>query len=70
MSLGIDPRVDFACKLMLGSPEHPAVTIHFLNSMLGLQVPVVEVEILNPLVGKDRSEEKGRLRATAPSPSR
>ena len=58
MSLGIDPRVDFACKLMLGSPEHPAVTIHFLNSMLALQVPVVEVEILNPLVGKERSEEK------------
>lgn len=58
MPLGIDPRVDFACKLMLGSPEHSAVTIHFLNSMLAPRVPVVEVEILNPLVGKDRSEDK------------
>ena len=58
MPLGIDPRVDFACKLMLGSPDHPAVTIHFLNSMLRPKVPVVEVEILNPLVGKDRSEDK------------
>ncbi len=58
MSVGIDPRVDFACKLMLGSPEHPAVTIHFLNSMMRPSVPLVEVEILNPLVGKDRSEDK------------
>ncbi len=58
MSLGIDPRVDFACKLMLGSPEHPAVTIHFLNAMMRPIVPLVEVEILNPLVGKDRSEDK------------
>lgn len=58
MALGIDPRVDFACKLMLGSPEHPRVTIHFLNSMLRLDVPIVSVEILNPLMGKDRSEDK------------
>lgn len=54
----IDPQVDFACKMMLGSPEHPSVTIHFLNSMVPLQVPVVEVEILNPIVGKERTEEK------------
>lgn len=54
----IDPQVDFACKMMLGSPEHPSVTIHFLNSLLSLQVPVVEVEILNPIVGKERAEEK------------
>lgn len=58
MPLGIDPRVDFACKLMLGSPTHTAVTIHFLNSMLRPLVPIVSVEILNPLVGKDRSEDK------------
>lgn len=58
MTLRIDPRVDFATKLMLGSPDHPAVTIHFLNSMLRPAVPIVEVKILNPLVGKDRSEDK------------
>lgn len=58
MPLGIDPRVDFACKLMLGSPQHTAVTVHFLNSMLRPLVPIVSVEILNPLVGKDRSEDK------------
>ncbi len=58
MSLRIDPRVDYASKRMLGSPEHPAVTIHFINSMLRMSHPVVAVTILNPLVGKDRSEDK------------
>ena len=58
MPLGIDPKVDFAFKLMLGSPEHPSVTIHFLNSVLRLEAPIVSVIILNPLVGKDRSEDK------------
>ena len=58
MPLGIDPQVDFAFKLMLGSPEHPAVTIHFLNAVLSLPSPVTQVEILNPIQGKDRSEDK------------
>ncbi len=58
MPLGIDPRVDYASKKMLGSPEHPDVTIHFLNSMLKPLQPVVAVSILNPLVGKDRLEDK------------
>jgi predicted transposase/invertase (TIGR01784 family) len=58
MPLRIDPRVDYVSKRMLGSPEHPTVTIHFLNSMLKLAYPVVAVIILNPLVGKDRSEDK------------
>jgi predicted transposase/invertase (TIGR01784 family) len=59
MPLGIDPKVDFAFKLMLGSPEHPAVTIHFLNAILQLKSPVTEVQILNPIhEKKDRSEDK------------
>lgn len=58
MPLGIDPKVDFAFKLMLGNPDHPAVTIHFLNAILKPSVPVAEVTILNPIQGKDRSEEK------------
>lgn len=48
MPLGIDPKVDFAFKVMLGSPEHPAVTIHFLNAILRLESPVTDVTILNP----------------------
>ncbi len=58
MPLRIDPRVDFASKKMLGSPEHPAVTIHFLNSILKPKDPVVDVTILNPLIGRDRTEDK------------
>jgi predicted transposase/invertase (TIGR01784 family) len=58
MRIRIDPRVDFAFKLMLGSPLHTAVTVHFLNALLRPRVPIVSVEILNPLVGKDRSEDK------------
>ncbi|QDU29882.1 PD-(D/E)XK nuclease family transposase [Anatilimnocola aggregata] len=52
MPPGIDPKVDFAFKRMLGSPEHPAVTIHFLNSVLQLTDPVTDVEILNPIQDK------------------
>lgn len=51
MSLGIDPRVDFACKRMLGSPDHPAITIHFLNAMMRPAEPLVEVEILKGIQG-------------------
>ncbi|MEZ6134185.1 MAG: Rpn family recombination-promoting nuclease/putative transposase [Pirellulaceae bacterium] len=59
MPLGIDPKVDFAFKLMLGSPEHPAVTIHFLNAILRLDVPVTDVTILNPIhEKKDRPDDK------------
>lgn len=43
MTIGIDPRVDFACKLLLGSPDHPAITIHFLNAVLGSQPKIAEV---------------------------
>ncbi len=58
MPLRVDPRVDFASKKMLGSPEHPAVTIHFLNAILKPQQPIVDVTILNPLIGKERPEDK------------
>ncbi|MEZ6060756.1 MAG: Rpn family recombination-promoting nuclease/putative transposase [Planctomycetaceae bacterium] len=58
MALGIDPTVDFAFKLLLGSPEHPRVTIHFLNAVLDFSEPVTEVEFLNPILGRERSEDK------------
>jgi predicted transposase/invertase (TIGR01784 family) len=58
MPLGIDPKVDFAFKLVFGSPDHTRVTIHFLNAVLNLPQPITEVEILNPIQGQDRSEDK------------
>lgn len=48
MAKRIDPKVDFACKRVLGSPEHPAITLHFLNAMLGGNPSIADVEILNP----------------------
>lgn len=58
MPLGIDPKVDFAFKLVFGSPDHTRITVHFLNAVLNLPRPITWVEILNPIQGKDRSEDK------------
>ena len=58
MAIGISPTVDFAFKLMLGSPEHSGVTIHFLNAILTDQPKISYVEILNPFLGKDRDDDK------------
>jgi len=58
MPIGIDPKVDFAFKRVFGSPDHTAITIHFLNAVLELPQPIASVEILNPIQGKDYAEEK------------
>ncbi len=58
MAIGISPLVDFAFKLMLGSPEHTGVTIHFLNSILVEQPRITHVEILNPFLEKDYDDDK------------
>jgi predicted transposase/invertase (TIGR01784 family) len=58
MAIGISPTVDFAFKLLLGSPEHTSVTIHFLNAVLSDQPRITHVEILNPFLGKKTDEDK------------
>ena len=58
MAIGIDPTVDFAFKRLLGSPEHPAITLHFLNAVLGGDPVITEVEILNPIMDKEESADK------------
>ena len=58
MAIGIDPTVDFACKMLLGSPDHPAITLHFLNAVLGGTPRITEVQILNPIVGKEYEADK------------
>ena len=58
MAIGISPLVDFAFKLMLGSPQHTGVTIHFLNSILIDQPAITHVEILNPFLDKDCEDDK------------
>ena len=58
MAIGIDPTVDFAFKKMLGSPEHPAVTIHFLNSVLDGSPRITNVDILNPILEPEADDDK------------
>lgn len=59
MAIGIDPKVDFAFKQVVGSPKRPAITLHFLNSVLGEELQITEVDILNPI--QDKDSEIGKL---------
>lgn len=58
MVIGISPLVDFAFKLMLGSPLHTGVTIHFLNSILTGQPRITRVVIKNPILDKQDKDDK------------
>lgn len=58
MAIGISPLVDFAFKLVLGNPDYPQVTIHFLNAILQCQPRINEVTILNPYLGKESLDDK------------
>ena len=61
MKIGINPTVDFACKRLLGSPNHPAITLHFLNAVLRLPTPIRDVQILNPTIEKEFQSDKWAL---------
>jgi len=56
--IGIDPLVDFAFKLLLGSPEHARVTVHFLNAILGPSPRIKRVFFKNPIQGKGYDDDK------------
>jgi len=43
---------------LLGNPEYPDITIHFLNAILRLPDPIVSVEIVNPIVWKEFEADK------------
>ena len=58
MAIGISPTVDFAFKLVFGSPDHTRITIHFLNSILDLPSPITSVTIQNPFLEKDDEDDK------------
>ena len=50
MRHSIDPKIDCVFKALLGAEDNRALLIHFLNALLGaeLPAPVTAVEILNP----------------------
>ncbi|MEM8912843.1 MAG: Rpn family recombination-promoting nuclease/putative transposase [Planctomycetota bacterium] len=57
-AVGIDPTVDYAFKKMLGNPQYPEITLHFLNALLDPASPIREVEIIDPILGKEFEEDK------------
>ena len=59
MAIGIDPTVDYPFKRLFGSAEHPAITIHFLNAVLGPVPRIEQVTILDPI--SNRMTEDGKL---------
>ena len=58
MIIDICPTVDLAFKLMLGSPDHTAITVHFLNSVLTGVPRIRQATILNPFLGKETEDDK------------
>lgn len=56
--IGIKATVDFAFKVTFGNLDHPAVTIHFLNSILGGKSRIDQVKFLNPTIARKLREDK------------
>jgi predicted transposase/invertase (TIGR01784 family) len=56
--IGVSPMVNFVFKLLLGSPEQAAVTIHFLRAILGERFQIRSVEFQNPDLGKTYDDDK------------
>ncbi|MBF0352641.1 MAG: Rpn family recombination-promoting nuclease/putative transposase [SAR324 cluster bacterium] len=54
----INPLIDCVFKAILGDPEHKGILLHFLNSILKLENPILEVEILNPYNAKEFLSDK------------
>jgi predicted transposase/invertase (TIGR01784 family) len=56
----IDPKIDCVFKALLGAEANRALLIHFLNAMLGsdLPAPVSQVEILNPYNEREFLDDK------------
>ena len=44
----IDPRSDIAFKKIFGSSNHPEVLLSFLNAVLDLKSPIVDITFVNP----------------------
>jgi predicted transposase/invertase (TIGR01784 family) len=60
MRHAIDPKIDCVFKALLGSEANRDLLVHFLNAMLGdeLPVPVVDVVILNPYNEREFLDDK------------
>jgi predicted transposase/invertase (TIGR01784 family) len=60
MVLGIDPKVDFAFKWLLGREDHTSILINLLHSILqpSPEQQITELQVLNPFTDKIELNEK------------
>jgi predicted transposase/invertase (TIGR01784 family) len=60
MVLGIDPKVDYAFKWLLGREDHTPILINLLHSILkpGPGEEITELQILNPFTDKMEPDDK------------
>jgi predicted transposase/invertase (TIGR01784 family) len=58
--VGIDPKVDYAFKRLLGRPENISLLIHLLQAVLQLPAghQIVSLDLLNPFNEKDFETDK------------
>ena len=54
----INPRVDFAFKILFGSEENTDILLPFVNSVLSLSEPLVDLTLLNPYNHKTHATDK------------
>ncbi|MCB9742264.1 MAG: Rpn family recombination-promoting nuclease/putative transposase [Alphaproteobacteria bacterium] len=54
----VDPRVDYAFKKLLGSPENTDLLLDFLNSVLKLDAPITSVVVRNPFNEREFEQDK------------
>ena len=62
----IDPTIDCVFKALLGSEDNRGLLIHFLNAILGPELPrpITGVEILNPYNEREFFSDKLSIPAT------
>jgi predicted transposase/invertase (TIGR01784 family) len=60
MVLGIDPKVDYAFKWLLGREDHTSILINLLHSILkpSPDEQITELQILNPFTDRTGLDEK------------
>src|SRR5208282_3546095 len=54
----VNPRVDFAFKILFGSEENKDILLPFVNSVLSLANPLTKITLLNPYNHKTHSTGK------------
>ena len=57
----INPRVDFAFKILFGSEDSVDILLPLVNSILSLPEPLTELTLLNPYNHKEHAMDKGTI---------